>query len=161
MVGSASPLTTVSIDAYYFTKVTQWPKILALKLAKLSRNMAKRYLMSKLLAMMVSANLPKSTPVTVIALDRGSCHYQLFREAKGLLVSRPSPHTRLIAARPYTPGDILQTQRQRRERRGLLTAQGNVERELSDEIWATVEVLQQIDPKVIQIVKQYLLDPAS
>ncbi|GBE89029.1 hypothetical protein SCP_1500310 [Sparassis crispa] len=47
MVGSASPLTTVSIDAYYFTKVTQWPKILALKLAELSRNMAKRYLMSK------------------------------------------------------------------------------------------------------------------
>ncbi|KAH7925394.1 NAD(P)-binding protein [Leucogyrophana mollusca] len=181
---SASRLVLVSSDAHYQIKslddVKKVPNILAhLNDQKYctASVMKQRYMISKLLVVIfvreLSARLPSPTPVAVSAVNPGFCHSSLTRESESqfplkwmiyafkaafartsdmgsrtLVHALTDPEERAFHGHYVTNCEVV-------EESDLLLGEDG--KRLSERIWnETVEVLQLVDPRVKQIISEYL-----
>ncbi|GBE80161.1 Short-chain dehydrogenase/reductase tropG [Sparassis crispa] len=185
---AASRLLIVSSDAHYLATlddVKKSPNIVK----ELSdpkyctqKNMDKLYYTSKLLGVMfvesLAARLPRPTPVAVLAVNPGFCHSKLTREAderplkkyvirsfKAIFARTTEVGSRTLVHSVIDPderafhGHFVSTCKVVEESDYLRTEEGKA---LAGRVWTeTLEILEGVDPRVKQIVSEYLSSPAG
>ncbi|KAL4068780.1 hypothetical protein V8B97DRAFT_814267 [Scleroderma yunnanense] len=170
---SPSRLVFVSSLAHYFggrllKDAGTWDRILETVSDEKFANEEGRYSVSKLFGVMflreLEARLPKPSPVVVCSVDPGLCRTDMFWNSQARFMSlfsrsaeqgsRTLLHGAIGGDADVINGRYLATCSVSRESEYVFTPEGQ---ELSKKLWdETISLLSQIDPRVPQIIEQYL-----
>ncbi|KAH7923134.1 short-chain dehydrogenase [Leucogyrophana mollusca] len=180
---SPSRLVIVSSFGHYLASSClkgsqEWKNVLEIMGGEtLQGNSVDRYNLSKLLQIMfvreLAARLNTPTPVIVTAVNPGLCHSELARDVdsgffkyilsavKTVLIARTTEmgsrtlvHAAVAADEHDRHGRYVSSCEVTEESSFLISEEGKI---LSKRVWGeTIEILSQVDPRVVQIVSEYL-----